>query len=109
MTTELEGLPEAIEARTWQGHPRVLPSLVWAKSYVPDVALPGKAFPLGPQSEVSDLPCHDLTPGKAGTGPITPWLKGLRASFPWGMLLNNALSGQQLITRRISKASQHSS
>ena len=65
---ELEGPPEVILACTWQGHPEVLPSLVRAKSCFPEVALPGKAFPVGPLSEVSSLPRCDLTSGMVDRG-----------------------------------------
>lgn len=65
MAAESEGPSEVIQVCTWQGHLKVLPLLVWAKSCFPEVALPGKVFPLGPQNEVCSLPCHDLTPGKA--------------------------------------------
>nr|KAF6387647.1 hypothetical protein mMyoMyo1_008112 [Myotis myotis] len=60
--------PEVIQAYTGRGHPEALPFLVWAKSCFPDVALPGKAFPRGPQSEASFLPHCDPTPGEADTG-----------------------------------------
>lgn len=53
---DLEGRLEVILACTWQGHPEVLPSPVQAKSCFPEVALSGKAFPVGPLSEVSSLP-----------------------------------------------------
>lgn len=64
------GTHEVIQACTL-GHPKVLPALVWAKSYFPEVALPGKAFLLGLQSEGSSLSQHDLTSGRTDTGAIT--------------------------------------